>query len=221
MLRSIILIAGLLLFALPAWAQDAGRVEQLLNDSTAAFKQNNYLRGVSNVQQACTILRHNPSLSQGNNYLDVAANCLDNVKKSVADARARGDAAAAGQRIQALQPLLQSLMEWDRNNPRWHYEKGNLLREESLAYKNVGFTMQAVREFKQALAINGGGAYREDCQRQLDVCQKAVAQGWQNARAWDRAHPRPYTPSTEPTHFTQFCGLCGHTHGPYEHCSGR
>ncbi len=213
MLRYLILLFGLLVISLPVKAQDKAHVEKLLNEATAAFKQDNYFRGVGEVQQACGMMRACPDAMPGSSYMGIAINCLEGVKRSIKTQQAKGDNTGVTQRISALQPLLQSLMEWDKNNPRWHYEKGNLLREQSMAYNNVGFTMEAVMEFKQALAINGGGAYHDEIQRQLDICQKAVAQGWENARAWDKAHPSHYSsPTIAPVESPQFCPLCGHTH---------
>ncbi len=220
MLRLAILITMFATFALPTLAQDADRISKMLTESTAAFKENNYFLGVGKVQQACGMMRANPSAVSDCNYIDVATSCLDGVKTNIATLQAKGDTKGVAQRVQALQPLLQSLMEWDRNNPRWHYEKGNLLCAESMAYNNVGFTMQAEMEYKQALRIDNGGAYRENCQRQLEICQKAVAQGWNNARAWDRAHPVRYSaPDIKPSSQSRMlCPLCGHTHGYNESC---
>jgi hypothetical protein len=214
----LMLLIGFATLALPSSAQDSARVEKLLNGATAAFKQNNYFLGVGQVQQACGMLRANPSASPNDNYIDIAAGCFDGVSKGIHNAQAQGDTMAVTQRIGALQPLLQSLMEWDRNNPRWHYEKGMLLREQSLAFKdkNVGIVQQAISEFQKSLAMSGGGAYSGECQKQIEMCQQVVAQGRVAAKAWDRAHPPQYSanPTPTPNHFTQFCPLCGHVHAP-------
>jgi hypothetical protein len=218
--RLLVCFVGLLFCAASAFAQDAAHVQKLLDAATTAFQRNNYFVGVGDVQNACGMLRANPSAMPDANYLVLATMCLEGVKKRIAASLASGDKKGASQQIQSLMPLLQSLMDWDRKNPRWHFEKGNLLREESLAYNNVGFVMQAIPEFKQALAINGGGDYRVQCERQLDVCQKAVAQGWAKARAWDKAHPPRYSPPLPPdwAPTAQFCPLCGHTHKYTESC---
>ncbi len=96
----------------------------MLTESTAAFKENNYFLGVGKVQQACGMMRANPSAAPDCNYIDVAASCLDGVKTNIATLQAKGDTKGVAQRVQALQPLLQSLMEWDRNNPSLALRKG-------------------------------------------------------------------------------------------------
>jgi hypothetical protein len=123
-----ILVAGLLIAGLPTLAQDSAHILKLLNDATTSFNQNNYFQAVSQVNTACGMLRANPAASPQDNYIDIAAQCMDGVNKGIQKAQSQGDVPNATRRIYALQPLVQNLIDWDPTNPRWHYEKGMLWR---------------------------------------------------------------------------------------------
>lgn len=83
MLRVLILVFSLLILALPVNAQDAAHVQTLLDSASAAFKQDNYFKGVGDTQQACGMIRANPSTTPGYNYMGIALNCFEGIKKKL------------------------------------------------------------------------------------------------------------------------------------------
>ena len=132
----LILVIGISLVCLPSHATNANtaRVQQLLDQSTASFKQNNYMLGVSQVRQACTLLKQDPAANDGTcTYTDLAAQCINGVKQSIENMHPSNDfagMAAVTARGSAIQPLLQACMQWEPTNPRWHYESGMIYRLE-------------------------------------------------------------------------------------------
>ncbi len=215
-----VLLTLLSLSVLPVWSQDAQRMEKLLYDSAASFKQDNYFLGVSQVIQACGMLRHNPSAAPDDNYINIATTCLDSVNTSIRDAQARGDVPTVTRRVYALQPLIQSLIDWDSANPRWHYEKGMLFRVQSTSMKDQypAILEQAVAEFTKALTIGSGGSYRNEARKQLSTCQQIIQRRSAEIVEFRRTHPQrnntsqpsaPYQPPEPQT----YCPKCGGSHG--------
>lgn len=127
-LRSMMLLPlGLSLFGFPSWADDANtvRYNQLLNQSTASFKQGNFMEAVGQVKQACELLREDPAASS-DNYEDVAAACIQGIEQNIQRFHPGSNNFAAmasvSARVSAIQPLLRGCMEWQPSNPRWHYD---------------------------------------------------------------------------------------------------
>jgi len=195
-----------------AYADDANtpRIRQLLDSAGASFRANNFFQGVSQMRQACIQLKQDPAAGSDITYIGIAVDCINGVDQGIQNMHVSNDfsgMAAVSSRVSALQPLLQSCMEWEPTNPRWHYESGRVYRLESAALADKYPTMlqQAIGEFNRAISMPAGGEYREKAQKELAECTAIVNQRHNEMAEWQRAHP------PEASH--------GHTGWSYVYCS--
>jgi hypothetical protein len=200
-----------------AYAADANgaRVNQLLDRAAASFKQNNFFQGVSQMREACVLLKQDPAAGDIS-YIDVAAECIKGVEQGIQNMHVSNDLtgmAAVSSRVSALQPLLQSCIEWEPANPRWHYESGRLYRLESAALGDRYPTMlrQAIGEYNRAISMPAGGEYREKAQSELAECTPIVDQRHSEMEQWQRAHPAPASHGHTGLSYV-YCANCGARH---------
>lgn len=179
------LIFALMLSVLPAPAQNAA---QLLDNATEQFNSNNAFMGVDSVKRACEMMRANPSAVPGKNYLSVATKTVNDINIKIQNSRS---IQTTTQLIYAVQPLLNSLCEWDSNNPRWHYEKGIMFRALSgtLNDQHPVHLESAIKEFKGALAVSGGGQYGACAKEMLARCQSVLARRRTEIAKYQETHP--------------------------------
>jgi hypothetical protein len=213
----------------PALAQGANRerIQQMLNEATACLGQENCFLGVSRINEACQMLRSNPAAMPEANYIAIAAKTVDDVNAKIKQAQARGDVPSITRNVYAIQPLVTSLVGWEPRNPRWHYEKGLEFRALS-ATLNDKFPVHlqsAIQEFKQALAISGGGQYKQSAQQMLSTCEGIVRRRNAEIPEFQRIHGKhnqnnQARPSAVANEICVFCGrehpkgfscpYCGH-----------
>lgn len=221
--RFIQLVVPVLLTAVilcgPVNAQDGmrPRIQQLLSEASRYYSEENYFVGVAKVTEACSMLKSNPGAMPETTYVALAGKSVDEVMTKIREAETRRDIPNTTRRIYALQPLLDSLIAWDPSNPRWHYEKGMMFRSLSKTMNDAypQHLQSAASEFKQALAISGGGSYRASAQQMLSSLQQTLGRRKVEIGNFQRTHgkhnlnnqAKPADPSA-----TTICGTCGREH---------
>ncbi len=205
------------IFAMPSFVYaQGGAVQQALNQAALGMKQNNTMMAVASVISACSILKANPSAMPGSNYLEIAGKNVDEIKNKISSAESRHDTQTITRDAVALQQLLNSLIGWDSQNPRWHYELGwvNRSLSKTVNDKYPQYLEAAVREFKAALASAGGGSYRNNAQNMLSSSESLLRQCNSNASDYKRTHPlHNLNNQAKPAAVENaICGSCGREH---------
>ncbi|HEY9720222.1 MAG TPA: hypothetical protein V6C69_22270 [Trichormus sp.] len=224
--RMIVLLA-LCLTALPCYAGNANsqREDQLFNQAAANFHQHNYVPAFNQMRDACALLHSDPASEDGADYLDIAGKTITNFVGATQNLHFNNDLAGMAEvstRVSAAQPLLQACMEWDPNNPRWHYLSGMLYRAASAALgdKYAVYLQQANGEFNRAIAMPAGGEFQEKAQAELAKSTGIVDQRRADMQQWQRTHPQPKGGMAAPSSpGLVVCGNCGFRHSVGEKCA--
>jgi tetratricopeptide (TPR) repeat protein len=211
-----LLIVGLWLLPLPAPAQQAirNRIQQRLNEASTYFNHGDYYMGVARINEACSILKTAPGAMPDSNYIQIATKTVDDLDAKIKDAKAQGNTDATNKIVSALQQLVTSLTNWEPQNPRWHYERGMVLKTMS-ALRNdqyQGDLSSAIQEFDAALAISGGGPYRASAQEMRNACQQTLQKRQSEIANFRRKIVRPKgtgRSSGGGSGQVYFCGRCG------------
>lgn len=204
---------------LPVSAQDGGlrfQIQSMLTESAQMFNQNDYFMGVSKAKDACTLLRSSPAAMPETTWNAIAGKTVSQVMAKVKESEARRDVPNTTRRATALQQFLPTLIAWEPQNPRWHYETGVLYRalSRTLNDQYPQHIQAAISEFNQTLATGGGGPYRAAAQQQLTTLQALAAKRGVEIRNFQSTHgthnfsnqPRPNNPDEA------ICGTCGRSY---------
>lgn len=183
----IAIVVALVFCAFPAKAQQSN-VQQLLDQATENFKTDNAFMGVDAIKRACEQLRSNPSALPGQSYISIATKTVNDFNIKIQNANSTP---VKTRLIYAVQPLLNSLCEWDSRNPRWHYEKGIMFRALSatLNDQHPVHLESAIKEFNAALAVSGGGKYGACAKEMLGRCQRVLDRRTSEIAKYRETHP--------------------------------
>lgn len=183
MLRIVILLLVSLILQIPASSAQTpaqshtrARIQQRLNEASTYFSQNDFLMGANRINEACSLLKSSPLSMPDASYIAIASKTVDDLDGKIQNAKSSGDNALVTKLVGALEPLATSLSNWDPQNPRWHYERGLVLKTQAglQQYQSPVTLQSAIREFDAALALQGGGSVRASAQEMKSNCQKEL-----------------------------------------------
>lgn len=104
-------------------------VERRLIEAETYFQQNDYEMGANRIVEACTLMRS--TRQPGANFVQIASSKADLIDTKLQASLQKKDYANASKLIEAEKRLLNSLSNWEPQNPKWHYQIAVLYKTES------------------------------------------------------------------------------------------